>query len=396
VHRRAFLAGLAGVTGAAMVGPHRPRPAPSDATVMAGPGAYGDLRAADVNGLQLPVGFTSRLVARTGATVSGTGYRWHAAPDGGACFAVAGGGWVYVSNSEIGGSGGGASAVQFAADGTVADAYRILAGTSRNCAGGPTPWGTWLSCEENGPSGRVHECNPERPGQGVQRPLLGSFSHEAAAVDVVTGHVYLTEDDPAGRLYRFVPTTHGDLTTGVLEAASVSGTRVRWLPTSVAAPDRARSTTAFNGGEGAWISGRTLWFTTKGDGRVYELDLTGQQLTVLYDQASTAGAPLNGVDNITAHEPSGDLFVAEDGGNMELCVITTADVVAPFLRFVGHSGSEVAGPAFSPDGTRLYVSSQRGTDGVTGATYEITGPFRAGDESLSSPSGPNRRATMPG
>ena len=108
----------------------------------------------------------------------------------------------------------------------------------------------------------------------MQRPLLGSFSHEAAAVDVVTGHVYLTEDDPAGRLYRFVPTTPGALTAGVLEAASVSGTTVRRLPTGVAAPDRAGSTTAFDGGEGAWISERTLWFTTKGDGRVYELDLT--------------------------------------------------------------------------------------------------------------------------
>ena len=68
---------------------------------------------------------------------------------------------------------------------------------------------------------------------------------------------------------------------------------------------------------------------------------------------------------------------------MEVCLITTADAqdtVAPFLRIVGHPGSEVAGPAFSPDGTRLYLSSQRGTDGSTGITYEITGPFRTTTE----------------
>jgi hypothetical protein len=114
---------------------------------------------------------------------------------------------------------------------------------------------------------------------------------------------------------------------------------------------------------------------------VWELDLPTQQLTILYDDSTTPGAPLVGVDNITVHEPSGDLFVAEDGGNLEVCLITTADAqdtVAPFLRFVGHSSSEVTGPAFSPDGTRLYLSSQRGVDGATGLTYEISGPFRTG------------------
>ena len=64
---------------------------------------------------------------------------------------------------------------------------------------------------------------------------------------------------------------------------------------------------------------------------------------------------------------------------MELCLITTADAqdtVAPFLRIAGHTGSEITGPAFSPDGTRLYFSSQRGTNGTIGVTYEMIGPFR--------------------
>ena len=73
--------------------------------------------------------------------------------------------------------------------------------------------------------------------------------------------------------------------------------------------------------------------------------------------------------------PSGDVFVAEDGGNLKLCILANTngvDQVARFLRFIGHDASEVTGPAFSPDHTRLYVSSQRGSDGINERTYEIT------------------------
>ena len=101
---------------------------------------------------------------------------------------------------------------------------------------------------------------------------------------------------------------------------------------------------------------------------------------------------------------SGDVFVAEDGGNMELVLITPEGDVVPFARVTGHDGSEVTGPAFSPDGTRLYFSSQRGPTpgtlteiagdrGLTGdsrnggVTFEITGPFRdAGADSSASQS----------
>jgi secreted PhoX family phosphatase len=88
-------------------------------------------------------------------------------------------------------------------------------------------------------------------------------------------------------------------------------------------------------------------------------------------------APLTGVDNVT-RSSGGDLFVAEDGGNMEICIITPAGVVAPFLRIPSQSSSEITGPAFSPDGSRLYFSSQRGTTGSSsgGITYEVSGPFR--------------------
>jgi uncharacterized protein len=351
----------------------------ASADTVVGPGPYGPLAAANADGLRLPAGFTSRIVATTGRPVGATSAQWHGAPDGGACFARPGGGWVYASNSEVGSGGGGVGVIAFDPNGQIAGGYRVLTGTSRNCAGGPTPWGTWLSCEETA-TGRVWECDPQQQGQGIVRPALGAFAHEAAAVDAATSIVYLTEDDPNGRLYRFVPAVPGDLSAGRLEAASVSGTSVVWRTTSSTAPNRASNTTVFNAGEGAWISGGSLFFTTKGDNRVWELVLQSQTLTVLYHYGSLPGAALQGVDNITAHEPSGDLFVGEDGGNLEICVLArqgTQRVVAPFARVIGHSGSEITGPAFSPDGARLYFSSQRGVNGQgVGVTFEVTGPFR--------------------
>jgi secreted PhoX family phosphatase len=350
-----------------------------------GPSPYGELLAADGNGIQLPAGFTSRVVARTGDTVAGTGYRWHPAPDGGACFATQDG-WVYVSNSEIP-LAGGASAVRFRADGSIASAYRILGGTNLNCAGGATPWGTWLSCEEY-PLGVVHETDPFGQRRAVSRSRMGRFTHEAAACDPDRQVIYLTEDESDGCFYRFRPAAWGDLANGELEVlvASADTGPVNWarVPDRDGLPIPTRrqvdGAKRFNGGEGCYYAGGICYFTTKGDNRVWAYNAAEQTLDLAYDDSLVVGeAPLTGVDNVTA-AGSGDLYVAEDGANMEINIITPQGVVAPVLRVLGQEESEITGPAFSPDGSRLYFSSQRGTSGERlgsgGITYEVTGPFR--------------------
>src|SRR5919107_1197576 len=98
----------------------------------------------------------------------------------------------------------------FAADGRITGAYRILSGTNVNCAGGATPWGTWLSCEEV-PLGRVFETWPGGGRSAAERTRMGRFKHEAAACDPQRRVVYLTEDEEDGCLYRFLPDTWGDL-----------------------------------------------------------------------------------------------------------------------------------------------------------------------------------------
>jgi hypothetical protein len=354
------------------------------AVAQPGPSPYGELLAPDGNGVALPAGFASRVIARSSQFVPGTSYLWHPAPDGGACFPD-GAGWIYVSNSEVPLIGG-ASAVRFRADGSIASAYSILSGTNLNCAGGATPWGTWLSCEEF-PLGAVYETDPYGVRGAASRSRMGRFTHEAAACDPDRRVVYLTEDESDGRFYRFVPDVWGNLDTGQLQVlvGSADSGPVTWARI----PDRdgfpvptryqVRNAKRFNGGEGCHYANGICHFTTKGDNRVWAYDAVNQRLDIAYDDSLVppGTATLTGVDNITG-TAGGDLYIAEDGGNLEINIITPAGVVAPFMRLSGHEQSEITGPAFSPDGSRLYFSSQRGTTGdeLNGVTFEVRGPFR--------------------
>ena len=357
---------------------------------------YGPRRPPDELGLRLPERFRARVVARGGEPVA-DGYRWHEASDGSATFPTGDGGWILVSNSET--LDGGVSAIRFTRAGEPAGAYRVLGGTSQNCSGGGTPWGTWLSCEEV-EDGHVWESDPSGRHAAVRRPALGTFRHEAAAVDPAGRRVYLTEDLVDGGLYRFTPSRWPDLSEGLLEIAWVGRHGdVRWLrvpdPAARSRPTRrqVRRSTQFKRGEGIWLDGHTLYVATTADHRVHAYDTRLERIRVVYDGLASREAPLLRVDQLTATR-AGEVFVCEDIATDEIDIglIEPSGRVSRFLSATGpqHEGSELTGVAFDPSGSRMYFSSQRagGSAGQPGpgAVYEVSGPFRgATSQPLHSP-----------
>lgn len=387
----------------------------------------GALLAPDANGIRLPAGFSSRIVAVSGEPpVSGSSTLWHVFPDGSGIFPRAGGGWIYVSNSEVPGLGsltfsfpelssipgindligvggqlvpglGGASALVFDAGGNVVDCYSVLSGTTFNCAGGATPWNTWLSCEEFN-DGRVWECDPAGLLPATPKSALGIFAHEALAVDADSRTIYMTEDLPDGRFYRFIASAsdwptggRARFEQGQLQVLQVLGDPnraesmplpVRWVdaanPGARQVDNRLPDSTGFDGGEGVWLHQGIVYFATKGDNRIWAYDTRAQTLEIIYDFATATGSDriLSGVDNLTV-TAAGDILVAEDGGDMQLCVILPDRRVVPLLQVTGQDASEISGPAFSPDGRRLYFNSDRGgRNGLgPGITYEVLLPF---------------------
>ena len=401
-----------------------------DAALVANIGA---LEAPDANGVRTPPGFSTRVVAINNEmpysqgmnpTAGGNGRPvgnrlWHIFNDGGGVIPRANGGWIYCSNSEVPGienaaavdrnfedaaatylrlqaliangllpvdlpTGlGGVGTLVFDSDGTLVDSYSILTGTTFNCAGSITPWGSWMSCEET-LNGRVFECDPFAPGsQGVARPALGRFEHEATFVDTGNRVIYETEDHPEGRFYRFVPdaadwpagAARPALNSGRLQAMIVDGggveaaldgpQPVRWKdvrnPDAMQIDNRDPETTAFNGGEGLWMFAGFAYFSTKGDNRIWAYDTVNQTLEVIYDLA-TAEPPndfLSGVDNLTVTS-QGDVLVAEDGGDMQVVAILPDRSLRPLLQIVDQDASEIAGIAFNPAGNRMYFTSDRG------------------------------------
>jgi secreted PhoX family phosphatase len=291
-------------------------------------------------------------------------------------------------------------------EGRLIEQWGSLAGTERNCAGGPTPWGSWLACEEafsvrnDVRHGYVFEVAAS--GYGDPTPLvgLGRFNHEAAAVDPGTSVVYLTEDRADSLFYRFVPSELGNLKgPGSLEALKLSDfptgvntvegflgfagqpLAAEWLPIDAPDPDTdtvraegaAKGAARFSRGEGCWFGDGLIYFVCSNGGalragQVFAYEPAFDTLTLVVE--STDRALLDAPDNITVG-PDGRLYLCEDGSGGDNIVSVDHDGSLAILAQNVWSGSEWAGACFSPVGNVMFVNMQG-----DGLTFAIKGPWR--------------------
>ncbi|KOG37790.1 alkaline phosphatase PhoX [Streptomyces decoyicus] len=331
------------------------------------------------------------------------------------------------------GGEGGCTALELGPDNTVRSERVAIAGTSTNCAGGPTPWNTWLTCEETEhrageenytkDHGFIFEVDPYDPRRTGAVPLtaMGRFQHEAIAVDPGTGTVYETEDafdKPFGLFYRFLPNKprggRGSLRAGGrLQALRVPGVpdlstiqrpgttfdHVTWVdvPDPLARETPIRFQDFGPGGithaqklEGCYWGGSCVYFVSsfahREDGsaadhygQVWKYDPKKRQLTqvVVFGPDADLQLPGESPDNISL-APSGGLMVCEDGeGAQHVFGLTRRGAVYAMARGRQNIGTpekpewgEFAGVTFSPDHRTMYVNCY-----TPGTTFAVTGPW---------------------
>jgi uncharacterized protein len=301
----------------------------------------------------------------------------------------------------------------------VLDSFAVLGGTSTNCAGGETPWGSWIASEEVFDSGdQPHGYNFEidaftdGPVKAVPIKAAGRFVHEA--VVYLDGILYETEDRSDNScLYRYTPTVTptkpGDLaaSAGKLEALRIVGmpnadTDVGWpvgqafevdwveidepepasdsAPTGVRFQAAAKGAAAFDRQEGMWVGDGKVYFdcTSGGaadQGQVWVLDPARSELTLIYE--SPGEHELDNPDNLVVVPATGELMLCEDGDEPTqfLRGLTLDGEIYDFAESVS-SDSEFCGACFDPKGKTLYVSQQGGRPDPPAVTYAIWGPWQ--------------------
>lgn len=430
----------------------------TDGSIEPGPNInpYGPLKP-DLEGiLDLPEGFTYRIISRAGDLMQ-DGLLFPGKQDGMAAFPGPGGKTILVCNHEVDVGGfdlgpfgaqnelfslvdaeslydagredpclGGTTTTLFdTRSGQVESRFLSLAGTIRNCAGGPTPWNSWITCEETVrqagdycavdhgynfevPATELAELTPAVPLTG-----MGRFNHEAVCVDPRSGIVYQTEDRGDGLIYRYIPDRRGRghlAEGGRLQALAVTDrpsldTRnwvfrlvtadqqhaVEWVDLEDAqSPEDdlrhqgfARGAARFARGEGMWFGDSELYFACTSGGLTHKGQIwrytpgpqegtadEGQQpgMLELFIEPDDADLVEN-ADNLVV-SPWGDLILCEDGLFDQYLVGVTPQGATYKLGRNAMSGSEFAGATFSPDGSTLFVNIQH-----AGLTFAIVGPW---------------------